>query len=65
MKRGDLVKIKLFPGDPEPRISGIVVEMGTSHSDCSNDIFPIARVVWNTGIEWVDATRLEVVNEKI
>ena len=46
-------------------MTGVIVEMGTSHSDCSNDIFPIARVAWNTGVEWIDATRLEVVNGKI
>ena len=65
MKPGDLVRIKLFPSIPEPRVTGVIVEMGTSHSDCSNDIFPIARVAWNTGVEWIDATRLEVVNGKI
>ena len=63
MKKGDLVRIKLFPDDPEPRVSGVVIEMSTSHSACSNDMFPIARVMWNTGLEWIDATRLEIVNE--
>jgi hypothetical protein len=65
VKPGDLVRIKLFPDNPELRVSGVIIEMGSSHSDCSNDIFPIARVMWNTGLEWIDATRLEVVNGKI
>lgn len=59
------MRIKLFPDNPELRVSGVIIEMGSSHSDCSNDIFPIARVMWNTGLEWIDATRLEVVNGKI
>ena len=59
------MRIKLFPDNPELRASGVIIEMGTSFRLNSNDNFPIARVMWNTGLEWIDATKLEIVNGKI
>ena len=59
------MRIKLFPDNPELRVSGVIIEMGTSFRLNSNDRFPIARVMWNTGLEWIDATRLEIVNGRI
>ena len=63
MKLGDLVRIRPEDEDSQGRVSGLIIEIDSHHPDCSNVIIPIAKVAWNTGLGWIDATRLEVVNE--
>jgi len=39
--------------------TGIVIRVDVHHDDCSNNIFPIAEVLWEHGTTWVDMCRLK------
>jgi hypothetical protein len=65
MKRGDLVRIKLKDTDPQDRLTGVIVAMDIHHPDSSSAIMHIANVMWNSGLGWIDASRIEVVNVKV
>jgi hypothetical protein len=65
MKKGDLVRIKLKDTDPQDRRAGVVIAMDVHHPDSSSAIMPIANVMWNSGLGWIDASRIEVVSVKV
>jgi len=64
VKKGDLVKMKHDDVDPRKRKSGVVIKLGVHHPDSSDIMIQIAEVMWNCGTSWIDASRIEVMDEQ-
>jgi len=65
MKLNDLVKIKDNDSDKMERTTGIVLKLDWHHPDSSDSRMRIAEVLWDTGPEWIDASRIELVDREL
>ncbi|MBC8408839.1 MAG: hypothetical protein H8E12_08995 [Rhodobacteraceae bacterium] len=64
MKVGDLVRVKRSDSDIRNRNSGIVLKFDTCFNSGACGKMQITEVLWQSGLSWIDSSRIEVLNNE-